>query len=141
MTDREQAGDGLVCLMNCRSELEAREICTLLEEADMPAYVFSKGGLGVDMVSGDARIGVAQVQVPAVRLEEARSIIRSVEEVSSMIDWDEVDVGEMPDEVAEVLASRGAVHALGRFVVTVGPILGILILLAVLVGIVVILAT
>ena len=141
MNDQPHPGDGLVGLMDCRTELEAREVCAVLEEAGMPAFVFSKGGLGIDMVSGDARIGIAQVQVPAVRLEEARDILRSVEEISSLIDWDQVDVGEMPDEVAEVLASRSAVHALGRFVVTAGPIIGLIILLAVVVGIVVILST
>jgi hypothetical protein len=133
--------EGLVQLMVCRNELQAQEIRLVLEEAGMPAFVFNKGGLGLNMVDGDSRVGAVQVQVPSGRAEEARAILHSIEEASAGIDWDEVDVGEPPPEVANILESRGMTHAIGHIVSTLGPILGILILLGVVVGIVIILAT
>ncbi len=137
----EQRPEGLAPLTTCSNELEAQEIRMILEEAGMPAFVFDKGGLGLNMADGEARVGATQVQVPSGRIDEARSILESIVSDSAGIDWEQVDVGDMPPEVADVLGSRNAMHSVRRFVATVGPLLGILILLGVGAGIVIILAT
>ena len=138
---REAHPEGLAELTTCSNELEAQEIRMILEGAGVPAFVFDKGGLGLNMADGEARVGATQVHVPSGSIEKARSILDSVVSDSAGIDWEQVDVGEMPPEVADVLGSRNAMHAVRRFIATVGPILGILILLGVGAGIVIILAT
>ena len=141
MNESNRTGDGLELLLNCRNEIAAQEVRSLLEASGMPAFVFGKGGLGLNMTDEHARHGGLQVQVPAGRVEEARQILKSVESDAASIDWDEVDVGDMPPEVADIVESQAATHAIRRFVITVGPFLGILILLAAVAGIVIILAT
>ena len=132
--------EGLASLRTCRNELEAQEIRLVLEEAGLPAFVFDKGGLGLNMCDAQARVGATQVQVPAHRLEEARMILAARETDAAAIDWERVDVGEMPPEVADVLESRSVMHLVRRLVATIGPLLGILILIGVGTGIVIILA-
>ena len=141
MNESTRPNKGLELLVNCRNEIAAQEIRSLLEASGMPAFVFGKGGLGLNMTDEHARHGGLEVQVPAGRVEEARAILESVESDASTIDWDEVDVGDMPPEVANIVESQMATHAIRRFVTTVGPFLGILILLAAVAGIVIILAT
>lgn len=141
MSDSTGTDEGLEFLLNCRNEIAAQEIRCLLEAAGMPAFVFGKGGLGLNMSDEVARHGGLQVQVPAGRVQEARDILKSIESDASLIDWDEVDVGDMPPEVADIVESREVTHAIRRFVVSAGPFLGILILLAAVAGIVIILAT
>ncbi len=141
MSDPSMPEEGLELLLNCRNEIAAQEIRALLEAAGMPAFVFGKGGLGLNMSDEAARHGGLQVQVPAGRVEEARGILKSIEAEASEIDWDEVDVGDMPPEVADIVESREVTHAIRRFVVAAGPFLGILILVAAVAGIVIILAT
>ena len=53
---------------------------------------------------------------------------------SAAIDWDQVDVGEPPMEVMDVLDNRSLVHNTRRFVTLVGPIIGIGFLLLALTG-------
>ena len=67
-------------------------------------------------------------------------ILAARETDAAAIDWERVDVGEMPPEVADVLESRSVMHLVRRLVATIGPLLGILILIGVGTGIVIILA-
>lgn len=138
MSETRPREEGLELLVNCRNELEAQEIRGALEAAGMPAFVFDKGGLGLNMADEVARYGGLQVQVPVGRREEAIALLDSIRSEADAIDWDAVDVGAMPPEVEEVVASRGASHAFRRFIGILGPVLGIAILLAAAVGILVI---
>ena len=89
------------------------------------------------MRSGAPMVGV-QVQVPAELLDDARSALELSAVDSARIDWDEIDVGEPPPEVSRVLSSRGVMHGFRSFIVTIGPIIGLGLLIASLLGAIII---
>ena len=138
MNEWNEEGSGLVSLMVCRNELEAQTIRALLEDAGIPAFVFEKGGLGIGLTHSTSRIGGVQIQVPAGRIEEARSTLKLVEVDAARIDWNEIDVGEPTAEVSRTLSTRGFMHGFRCMVVTVGPIIGLGLLLASAIGAIII---
>ena len=129
MNEWDDKEKGLVPLMMCRNELEAQTVRAALEDAGIPAFVFEKGSLGIGLTHAAARLGGVQVQVPSDRLEEAQESLKLVQVDAARIDWDSVDVGEPPAEVRRTLASRGFMSRFRRLVVTLGPIVGLILLL------------
>ena len=139
MNEWKQEHSGLVSLMVCSNELEAQTIRAVLKDSGIPAFVFEKGGLGIGLALSTSRIGGVQIQVPADRLVEAQNALKLVEVDSARIDWSEIDVGELPEEVSRTLATRGFMHGFRYFVVTIGPIIGLGLLFASVIGAIIIL--
>lgn len=138
MSEWKDKGSGLVPLLVCRNELEAQTVRAVLEDAGVPAFVFEKGSLGIGLTHAASRLGGVQVQVPADRLEEARASLELVQVDAARIDWSNVDVGEPPAEVVRTLASRGSMSRIRRMVVTLGPIIGLVLLLISVIGAVIV---
>ena len=134
MNEWNDQSSGLVPLMTCQNELEAQTVKAALEDAGIPVFVFEKGSLGIGLTHATSRIGGVQVQVPPDQLEAARQALELLQVDAARIDWNTVDVGEPPDEVVRTLASSGFMHRFRQFVITIGPIVGLVLLLLSAVG-------
>ena len=114
--------------MTCQNELEAQTVKAALEDAGIPVFVFEKGSLGIGLTHLTSRIGGVQVQVPKGQLDEARQALELLQVDAARIDWSQVDVGDPPVEVTRTLASSGFMHRFRLMVVTLGPIVGLTLL-------------
>ena len=134
MTDAHANSEQLVPVVDCKNELEAQEIRSVIADAGIPAFVLETEVLGLGLNRADSRLGGVQVKVSLVDRDRALEALEIARIQSAAIDWDQVDVGEPPMEVMDVLDNRSLVHNTRRFVTLVGPILGIGFLLLALTG-------
>ena len=134
MTGTRQNSDPLVAVMDCKNELEGQEIRSVIEDAGIPAFVLETEILGLGLNRADSRLGGVQVKVALSNRAQALEALEIARVESAGIDWDNVDVGEPPMEVMDVLDNRSLVHNTRRFVTLVGPIIGIGFLLLALTG-------
>ena len=136
MSRSDDNPDQLVPVVDCSNELEGQELRSVIEDAGIPAFVLETETLGIGLGRTDARLGGVQVKVARSNRERAREALELSRIQSARIDWDEVDVGEAPPEVLNVLDNRPLVHNTRRVVTLLGPILGIGFLLLAIAGIV-----
>ena len=134
MTDAHANSEQLVPVVDCKNELEAQEIRSVIADAGIPAFVLETEVLGLGLNRADSRLGGVQVKVSLVDRDRALEALEIARIQSAAIDWDQVDVGEPPMEVMDVLDNRSLVHNTRRFVTLVGTIIGIGFLLLALTG-------
>lgn len=87
--------DELVVLKETRTEFEASTIAASLEDAGIPARVYT--GAANVLLGGANIIDSAKVMVRARDRERAAAQLRVIKQDSVDIDWSEVDVGEVID--------------------------------------------
>ena len=134
MTETPVNSEQLVAVVDCKNELEAQEIRSVIADAGIPAFVLETEVLGLGLSRGDSRLGGVQVKVSLVDRDRALEALEIARIQSAGIDWDQVDVGEPPMEVMDVLDNRSLVHNTRRLVTFLGPIIGIGFLLLALTG-------
>jgi hypothetical protein len=134
MTVDESESNPLVMLCSCQHELEAQSLSAILEEAGIFAVVNSSPFtvLSCAIAPGSE----VTLRVPQDQLELAKQALEISRIHAATIDWDEVDLGEMPPEVENLIQQREVIHGLARFMAVAGLILGFVILLAFTVGVI-----
>ena len=134
MTVNESESTPLVMLCSCQHELEAQSLSAILEEAGIYAVVNSSPFtvLSCAIAPGSE----VTLRVPQDQLELAKQALEISRIHAATIDWDEVDLGEMPPEVENLIQQREVIHGFARFIAVTGMILGLLILLVFTAGIV-----
>ena len=134
MTVDESESNPLVLLCSCQHELEAQSLSAILEEAGIFAVVNSSPFtvLSCAIAPGSE----VTLRVPQDQLELAKQALEISRIHAATIDWDEVDLGEMPPEVENLIQQREVIHGFARFLAVTGMILGLLILLVFTAGIV-----
>ncbi len=134
MTVNESESNPLVMLCSCQHELEAQSLSAILEEAGIYAVVNSSPFtvLSCAIAPGSD----VTLRVPQDQLELAKQALEISRIHAATIDWDEVDLGEMPPEVENLIQQREVIHGFARFIAVTGMILGLLILLVFTAGIV-----
>ncbi|MAB28508.1 MAG: hypothetical protein CMJ53_04400 [Planctomycetaceae bacterium] len=134
MTVNESESNPLVMLCSCQHELEAQSLSAILEEAGIFAVVNSSPFtvLSCAIAPGSE----VTLRVPQDQLELAKQALEISRIHAATIDWDEVDLGEMPPEVENLIQQREVIHGFARFLAVTGMILGLLILLVFTAGIV-----
>jgi hypothetical protein len=134
MTDNESQSNPLVMLCSCQHELEAQSLSAVLEEAGISAVVNSSpfSVLSCAMSPGSE----VTLRVPQDQLELAKQTLEISRIHAATIDWDEVDLGDMPPEVENLIEQREVIHGFARFVAVAGLILALVILLMFGIGIV-----
>ena len=98
------SSSGLVTVVEAASEFEAQTVIAVLAEAGIEAHVFPLAAIPIPDPLRARPLGRMPVQVAAGDLERARAALAEARESAAEIDWDEVDVGEPPPEVAAELA-------------------------------------
>jgi len=95
------AGD-LAVAFEARNDFEAQCVRTLLQEVGIQSVTIPSGAaiFGFPLRPG----GGIPVRVLPEDLTRARQTIAEAKFVGKSIDWDDVDVGEVPPDVARVLA-------------------------------------
>ena len=134
MTVNDSESNPLVMLCSCQHELEAQSLSAILEEAGIFAVVNSSPFtvLSCAIAPGSE----VTLRVPQDQLELAKQALEISRIHAATIDWDEVDLGEMPPEVENLIQQREVIHGLARFMAVAGLILGFVILLAFTVGVI-----
>ena len=86
-----------------RNEFEAQCVRSVLEDAGIRSVTLPSGQaiFGFPMRAGAAGV---PVRVLAEDLSRAKQVIAESRWVGRSVDWDEVDVGEMPPDVARIMA-------------------------------------
>ena len=134
MTVDESESNPLVLLCSCQHELEAQSLSAILEEAGIFAVVNSSPftALSCAIAPGSE----VTLRVPQDQLELAKQALEISRIHAATIDWDEVDLGDMPPEVENLIQQREVIHGFSRFVALTGLILGFMILLVFTLGII-----
>ena len=134
MTVDESESNPLVLLCSCQHELEAQSLSAILEEAGIFAVVNSSPFtvLSCAIAPGSE----VTLRVPQDQLELAKQALEISRIHAATIDWDEVDLGDMPLEVENLMKQREVIHGFARFATVAGLILGLAILLMLTVGII-----
>jgi len=135
MNSGESEDDELVNLCSCQYELEAQSLRALLADAGITAVVQSSpfSALSSVHVPGSE----VALRVPRHQLEQAKQTIEVSRIHAAAIDWDEVDLGEMPEEVEDLLQQREVIHGFSRVLAIAGIVLGFMILLICLIAVLV----
>lgn len=134
MTADESESNPLVMLCSCQHELEAQSLSAVLEEAGIHAVVNSSPFTVLSCATAPG--SEVALRVPQDQLELAKQALEISRIHAATIDWDEVDLGEMPPEVENLIQQREVIHGFSRFLAVAGMILGFLILLMFTLGVV-----
>ncbi len=127
MTADESGSNPLVMLCSCQHELEAQSLSAVLEEAGIHAVVNSSPFTVLSCATAPG--SEVALRVPQDQLELAKQALEISRIHAATIDWDEVDLGDMPPEVENLIQQREVIHGFSRFLAVAGMILGFLILL------------
>lgn len=134
MTVNESESNPLVMLCSCQHELEAQSLKAILEDDGIFAVVNSSPFTVLSCAISPG--SDVTLRVPQDQLELAKQTLEISRIHAATIDWDEVDLGEMPAEVENLIQQREVIHGFSRFLAVTGMILGLLILLMFTAGIV-----
>ena len=134
MTVNELESNPLVMLCSCQHELEAQSLKAILEDDGIFAVVNSSPFTVLSCAISPG--SDVTLRVPQDQLELAKQTLEISRIHAATIDWDEVDLGEMPAEVENLIQQREVIHGFSRFLAVTGMILGLLILLMFTAGIV-----
>jgi len=134
MTADESGSNPLVMLCSCQHELEAQSLSAVLEEAGIHAVVNSSPFTVLSCATAPG--SEVALRVPQDQLELAKQALEISRIHAATIDWDEVDLGDMPPEVENLIQQREVIHGFSRFLAVAGMILGFLILLMFTLGVV-----
>lgn len=134
MTVNESESNPLVMLCSCQHELEAQSLKAILEDDGIFAVVNSSPFTVLSCALSPG--SDVTLRVPQDQLELAKQTLEISRIHAATIDWDEVDLGEMPAEVENLIQQREVIHGFSRFLAVTGMILGLLILLMFTAGIV-----
>ena len=134
MTANDSQSNPLVMLCSCQHELEAQSLSAILEEAGIFAVVNSSPFTVLSCATAPG--SEVTLRVPQDQLEQAKQALEISRIHAATIDWDEVDLGDMPPEVENLIEQREVIHGFARFVALTGLILGVMILLVFTLGIV-----
>lgn len=121
---------GLVTVVEASSEFEAQTIVAVLAEAGIEAAVFPLATIPIPDPLRNRPAGRMPVQVAAADLERARAALAEAKDAAEQLDWNEVDVGDPPPEVAAVLGRRRGPRRM-RFLALVVLAIAVLLSLAV----------
>lgn len=107
------------CVYEARDDFEAQCVRSVLLEAGIRSVVLSSGEsiFGFPMRAGRA---VVPVRVLEEDLSQAKQAISEARWTGRSVDWDEVDVGEVPPEVAQVLRRAGRERVIVRVLLVLG---------------------
>lgn len=94
---------GLVTVVEAANEFEAQTVVAVLAEAGVEAFVFPLATIPIPDPLRNRPAGRMPVQVAAADLERAREALAEAKEAAARLDWDEVEVGDPPPEVAAAL--------------------------------------
>lgn len=100
------SASGLVTVCEANGEFEAQTLVAILAEAGIDAHVFPLATIPIPDPFRARAPGRMPVQVAAADLERATEAIAAARESAARIDWDEVEVGDPPPEVAAALGGR-----------------------------------
>ena len=103
MTATGEARGGLVTVAEAASEFEAQTIVAVLADSGIDAVVFPLATIPIPDPLRNRPPGRMPVQVAADDLGRARAVLAEAKQAAAGLDWDEVDVGEPPPEVAATL--------------------------------------
>ena len=94
---------GMPVAYDARNEFEAQCVRSVLEDAGIRSVTLPSGQaiFGFPLRAGAAGV---PVRVLAEDLSRAKQVIAEARWVGRSVDWDEVDVGEMPPDVARIMA-------------------------------------
>jgi hypothetical protein len=121
---------GLLTVVEASSEFEAQTIVAVLAEAGIEAAVFPLATIPIPDPLRNRPAGRMPVQVAAADLERARAALADAKDAAEQLDWNEVDVGDPPPEVAAVLDRRRGPRRM-RFLALVVLAIAVLLSLAV----------
>lgn len=135
MTVNESESNPLVMLCSCQHELEAQSLSAILQDAGICAVVNSSPFtvLSCAIAPGSE----VTLRVPQDQLELAKQTLEISRIHAATIDWDEVDLGDMPPEVENLIQQREVIHGFARFAIVAGMVFGFVILLMFMIGIVI----
>jgi Putative prokaryotic signal transducing protein len=118
-----------------RNEFEAQCIRSVLEDAGIRSLTLPHGQaiFGFPMRAGASGV---PVRVLPDDLSRAKQVIAEARWVGRSVDWDEVDVGEMPPEVARMLARAKADAWIRRALLAVAWVALAVVVLSIAVGLI-----
>lgn len=124
--------DDLVTLTTAINEFEAGTIIAVLAEANIDAYAF--GGTQFIGLS-DLRGSRVAVQVRQADLERAQAALKQNVADSVDLDWNEVDVGQIEDDVPISHPHRPQRHSLPMpFIIRMGFLVAVILAIIMIIG-------
>ncbi|MBL9141467.1 MAG: hypothetical protein JNK53_06325 [Phycisphaerae bacterium] len=119
------AGD-LPTLTFARSEFEAGTIRAVLSEAGIRSIAVPCGTGIFGFPMGTRGEGIP-IRVLPNDLNRAREVLSEARFVGQSVDWDDVDIGEMPPEIRATLERGGLPRRAGGIMVWVGGVIAVII--------------
>jgi hypothetical protein len=119
---REIDAGAMPAAFEARSEFEAQCVRSVLEDAGIASVIPPTGQaiFGFPLRTGGNTV---PVRVLPEDLSRARQVLAEARWTGKSIDWDEVDVGEVPPEVARVLRGDRAGRWIRRGILAVAWVL------------------
>jgi hypothetical protein len=119
---REIDAGAMPAAFEARSEFEAQCVRSVLEDAGIASVIPPTGQaiFGFPLRTGGSTV---PVRVLPEDLSRARQVLAEARWTGKSIDWDEVDVGEVPPEVARVLRGDRAGRWIRRGILAVAWVL------------------
>lgn len=111
MSEGHASASGLVTVFEAAGEFEAQTVVAVLADAGIEAHVFPLATIPIPDALRARPAGVMPVQVARADLERARAALAAAREAAANLDWDTVELGDPPPEVA---ASLGRSRSRGR---------------------------
>jgi hypothetical protein len=118
-----------------RNEFEAQCVQSVLEDAGIQSVIDSSGVavFGFPLRAGST---VVPVRVLPEDLSRAKQMISEARWVGKSVDWDDVDVGEMPPDVIRMLSRARTDRVIGRVMMAVAWIAIATVLASIAIGLV-----
>ena len=118
-----------------RNEFEAQCVQSVLEDAGIQSVVDPSGVaiFGFPLRAGST---VVPVRVLPEDLSRAKQMISEARWVGKSVDWDDVDVGEMPPDVIRMLSRARTDRVIGRVMMAVAWIAIATVLVSIAIGLV-----
>lgn len=109
MSPGDASASGLATVVEAGSEFEAQTVVAVLADAGIEAHVFPLATIPIPNALRARPTGAMPVQVAAADLGRARAALAAAREAAANLDWDAVEVGDPPPDIAASLArSRGS---------------------------------
>jgi len=116
----------LVTVVEAAGEFEAQTVVAVLAEAGIDAHVFPLATIPIPDALRARPAGILPVQVAAADLLRARAALAAAREAAANLDWDEVEVGDPPPEVAAALGRRRGTRRMRALVLALIAIAGLI---------------
>lgn len=133
MSAGDASASGLVTVVEAASEFEAQTVVAVLADAGIEAHVFPLATIPIPDALRARPSGAMPVQVAAADLARARAALAAAREAAASLDWDAVELGDPPPEIAASLGrSRGRrrLRALALALIALGAIIALAVIAA-----------